>query len=176
MADKSFDAQVTYLAGPITNYSNELTQFYNDGVRDVIQRISAVKPDLMKQFSNETAVYTAGLSLSTTAKILDVSLAGFNAREIEPEERFNAWDQDSIYYAHTTAPVYYTMNQTLYTVPGGDTYIQAPADDVIDACILEANGQSQTNQDKQKSSQGGNKMSTSGKLTRAIEADAPVTS
>lgn len=175
MADVSFDDQVKFLAGKITSYSAELPQFYSDGVRDVIQRIAAVKPDLLKQFSTSVAVPTAGLSLATTAKILDVHLAGFSAREIEPDERFNAWDEDSIYYAHTTAPVYYIMNQTLVTIPGGDTYIQAPSDDVVDACLLEQDSQSGTNQDKQKSAQKGQIMSTASKISRAVDVDATVT-
>jgi len=176
MADVSFDDQVKFLAGPITSYASELPQFYSDGVRDVIQRIAAVKPELLKQFSTETAVETGGLSLATTAKILDVNLAGFNAREIEPEERFNAWDEDSIYYAHTTAPVFYIMNQKLFTVPGGDTYFQAPPDDTLDGTILEQDEQSGTNQGKQKISQTGNKTSTSKKISRAVDADATVSS
>ena len=175
MADVSFDNQVKFLAGPITDYSAELPQFYSDGVRDVIQRIAAVKPDLLKQFSTSTAVPTSGLSLATTAKILDVHLAGFSAREIEPQERFNAWDEDSIYYAHTTAPVYYIMNQTLFTIPGGDTYIQAPADVVVDACLLEQDSQSGTNQSKQQSAQKGQTMSTTSKISRAVDVDATVT-
>jgi hypothetical protein len=176
MADVSFDDQVKFLAGPITAYSSELPQFYSDGVRDVIQRIAAVKPELLKQFSNEVAVPSGGLSLTDTAKILDVNLAGFSAHEIEPKERFNAWDVDSIYYAHSTAPVYYTMNQTLHVIPGGDTYIQAPSDDVVDACILELNGQSSTNQGKNKKAQTGQKTSTSKKISTAIKGDAPVNS
>ena len=176
MADVSFDDQVKFLAGKITDYTSELPQFYSDGVRDVIQRIAAVKPDLLKQFATDTSVPTAGLSLATTAKILDVHLAGFNAREIEPEERFNAWDVDSLYYAHTTAPVYYVMNQTLHIIPGGDTYIQAPSDEVVDSCILEQDEQSTTNKGKQTISQKGQKSSTTDKISRAVNADATVTS
>jgi hypothetical protein len=175
MADVSFDDQVKFLAGEITDYSAELPQFYSDGVRDVIQRIAAVKPELLKQFSTSTAVPSSGLSLATTAKILDVHLAGFNAREIEPEERFNAWDEDSIYYAHTTAPVYYIMNQTLFTVPGGDTYFQAPSDNVVDACILEQDGQTSSNKGKQSISQKGSRVSTATKISRAVNADEQVT-
>lgn len=176
MADVSFDDQVKFLAGPIADYSAELSQFYNDGVRDVIQRIAAVKPDLLKQFSKDEAIPSAGLSLATTAKILDVSLAGFSSREINPEERFNAWDVDSIYYAHSTAPVHYIMNQTLFTVPGGDTYFQAPSDDTVSGAILELNGQSETNQGKQSIAQTGSKTSTAKKISRAIDADATVSS
>jgi len=174
MADKSFDDQVKFLAGPITSYANELEQFYNDGVRDVIARVAAVKPELLKQFSEETAVPTEGLSLSTTAKILDVNLAGFTAKEIEPEQRFNAWDTDSIYYAHSTAPVYYTMNQTLFIIPGGDTYFQAPSDETVNGALLEQDGQSSTNQDKQLSSQTGQKTSTSKKIAGAIKGTKTV--
>jgi len=176
MADVSFDDQVKFLAGPITNYTSELPQFYSDGVRDVIQRIAAVKPELLKQFSTETAVPSAGLSLSDTAKVLDVNLAGFSAQEIEPKERFNAWDVDSIYYAHSTAPVFYIMNQTLNVVPGGDTYINAPSDDVVDACLLEENGQSKVNQGKNTISQTGQKTSTSQKISTGIKSDSTVTS
>lgn len=174
MADKSFDDQVKFLAGPISSYSNELEQFYNDGVRDVISRIAAVKPELLKQFSEETAVPTSGLSLSTTAKVLDVNLAGFTAKEIEAEQRFNAWDTDSIYYAHSTAPVYYTMNQTLHVIPGGDTYFQAPSDETVNGVILEQNGQSSTNQNKQLVSQTGQKSSTSTKISKAIKGDSTI--
>ena len=175
MADVSFDDQVKFLAGDITSYSSELPQFYSDGVRDVIQRIAAVKPELLKQFSTSTSIPSSELSLATTAKILDVHLAGFNAREIEPDQRFNAWDEDSIYFAHTTAPVYYIMNQTLFTVPGGDTYFQAPSDNVVDACILEQDGQTRTNKDKQRTAQKGSAMKTSTKISRAVNADEQVT-
>tara|TARA_R110000751_G_scaffold290260_7_gene396854 strand:+ start:223 stop:753 length:531 start_codon:yes stop_codon:yes gene_type:complete len=174
MADVSFDSQVKFLAGATTDYTAELPQFYSDGVRDVIQRIAAVKPELLKQFSTSTGVPTQGYALASTAKILDVHLAGFSAREIEPQERFNAWDVDSIYYAHTTAPVYYIMNQTLFTVPGGDTDFQAPSDNVVDACILERNGQSSSSRSKNKQAQQGSAMSTSTRISRAVNADEPV--
>lgn len=174
MADVSFDSQVKFLAGTITDYTTELPQFYSDGVRDVIQRISAVKPELMKQFSKSVGIPSQGLSLASTAKILDVHLAGFNAREIEPQERFNAWDEDSIYFAHSTAPVYYTMNQMLYTIPGGDTDISAPIDNVVDATIMEPDGQSTTNQGKQAKAQKGSKTSVSIKISKAIENDGTV--
>ena len=110
------------ISGSTTDPSqNELSEFLRDGVKDVVNRIIALKPQEASKFSKTTE--SATNNTAYTGKILSV------VREHDSETilrrctpissnlRYLATDEDSIHYRSKSNPGYYILQGVVCTVP-----------------------------------------------------------
>ena len=110
----TFQAQIEALVG--TTGSQGL-QWINDGVVDTVNRITVINPNLLFNFSEEVAYTTGGLDVSAHHAPFSVRRGERPARQISPNESFDALDSESLSRATLKYPVYWLLNHKLYIAP-----------------------------------------------------------
>lgn len=120
----SFSTKIGYYAGSVSGFNNEITSWLNDGVKSIIARAGAVSPDLLYKFSHTTTLSASsgyeiagGRVLYVERDAIDSGTDLHEAKLIPLNQKNQASDTSSIYFAPTTAPVYYVDNNKLYVLP-----------------------------------------------------------
>jgi len=121
----TFTQQVDSLAG--SSSGTNAVQWFNDGVKDVINRFAIVNPNILPMFATQSADLTGSsttLDLSSAHRVISVFRRNSNssvtyktARQIAVKDRFKASDSTSLLRATEENPVYYIRNQTLNVLP-----------------------------------------------------------
>ena len=121
----TFETQVEALTGIAIDGSSdptqtELTAFLVDGVKDVVNRMIEAKPQELSKFtatSSETdAVVKTGKILSVVREHDSTSILR-KCTQIDPSDRYEATDVDSLLYRSKTSPGYYELDGLIRTVP-----------------------------------------------------------
>lgn len=123
----TFETQVEALTGISIDGSSdptqtELTGFLVDGVKEVVNKIIETRPYELSKFTATTAS-GSGVSVVKTGQILSVvrehdSTTIFRkCTPIDPSDRYNATDSDSLLYRSKINPGYYELDGSIYTVP-----------------------------------------------------------
>ena len=121
----TFEAQVEALTGIAIDGSSdptqtELTAFLVDGVKDVVNRMIEAKPQELSKFtatSNETdAVVKTGRILSVVREHDSTTILR-KCTQIDPGDRYEATDPDSLLYRSKTNPGFYELDGLIRTVP-----------------------------------------------------------
>tara|TARA_R100000700_G_scaffold31313_1_gene38419 strand:+ start:108 stop:758 length:651 start_codon:yes stop_codon:yes gene_type:complete len=101
-------------------FSDMATQWLTDAAKEVI---NVLPPNLLKLCSSEQTFTSQAVgsesSASTlnTGKVLSVFAGNYEAREIKSSLKHKANDSNSLEYASTTDPVFYTENNYLNVLP-----------------------------------------------------------
>jgi len=121
----TFGAQVEALTGiSISGSSNptqtELSAFLVDGVKDVVNRMIEARPAELSKFTNTTNstsyVDKIGTVLSVVREHDSITILR-KCAAIDPGDRYDATDSDSLLYRSKTNPGFYEMDGAIYTVP-----------------------------------------------------------
>jgi len=121
----TFKAQVVALTGIDIDGSSdptetELSAFLQDGVKDVVNRMIEARPAELSKFtatSNETdAVVKTGKILSVVREHNSQTILR-KCTAIDPGDRYDATDTDSLNYRSKTNPGYYELDGLIRTVP-----------------------------------------------------------
>ena len=123
----TFETQVEALTGIAIDGSSsptqtELSVFLQDGVKDVIHRMIKVKPEELARFCSTTDsgsnafVAKVGKILSVAREHDSVSILR-KCTQIDPGDRYDATDVDSLNYRSKTNPGFYELNGKVHTVP-----------------------------------------------------------
>jgi len=121
----TFEAQVEALTGiSISGSSNptqtELSAFLQDGVKDVANRMIEARPAELSKF---TATTNSTSSITKTGKILSVVREHDSTdilrkcTAIDPGDRYDATDTESLNYRSKTSPGFYELAGSIHTVP-----------------------------------------------------------
>ena len=121
----TFEAQVEALTGiSIDGSSNptqtELSLFLVDGVKDVIHRMIRVKPEELVRFTsttNSTSSIAKVGKVLTVAREHDSTTILRKCTKINPGDRYEATNIDSLKYRSKYSPGFYELNGSIYTVP-----------------------------------------------------------
>ena len=123
----AFIDDVGYYAGSTSGKGTEVSKFLANGVQYIISVIEKANPDMLSLFASNTTLpagSATSLALTTNSKVLDVvrNNADSNGEVLKcspmnPAFRSNAINVDSIYYASSNSPIYYTLNSVLYVLP-----------------------------------------------------------
>jgi len=120
-----FEEQVEALTGIAIDGSSDPTQtelsaFLQDGVKDVVNRMIEARPAELSKF---TATTNSTSSITKTGKILSVVREHDSTSilrkctAIDPGDRYEATDVDSLLYRSKTSPGFYELDGAIYTVP-----------------------------------------------------------
>ena len=133
MAQGTFEEQVEGMTS-LTIDSNtapsqaELTNYLVDGVRDVANRILAIKPEEAALFSTTAELDDGNGTEVQSGMVIDVVRAdGVSASNLIPADpitsslRYRATDTDSLHYRSKLNPGYYVLNKKVYVVPVPDS-------------------------------------------------------
>ena len=109
----------------ITNAStptqNELSEMLVDGVIDVVNKVTTLKPDELSKFTLTTnstgSVEKKGKILSVLREHNSVDILRI-CTPISPSMRYEATDTDSLYYRSKYNPGYYELDGSIHCVPG----------------------------------------------------------
>ena len=123
----TFKTQVEALTGiSIDGSSNptqtELSSFLVDGVKDVIHRMIEVRPAELPRFCSTTDS-GAGAFVAKVGNILSVVREHDSPSilrkciQIDPGDRYDATDSESLNYRSKTNPGFYELNGKIHTVP-----------------------------------------------------------
>jgi hypothetical protein len=123
----TFEVQVEALTGIAIDGSSsptntELSVFLQDGVKDVIHRTIEVRPEELARFCSTTDsgsnafVAKVGKILSVAREHDSVSILR-KCTQIDPGDRYDATDVDSLNYRSKTNPGFYELNGKVHTVP-----------------------------------------------------------
>ena len=121
----TFEEQVEALTGIAIDGSSDPTQtelsaFLVDGVKDVVNRMIEARPAELSKFtatSNETdAVVKTGKILSVVREHDSTTILR-KCTAIDPGDRYDATDTDSLNYRSKTSPGYYELDGLIRTVP-----------------------------------------------------------
>lgn len=123
----TFETQVEALTGIAIDGSSsptltELSSFLVDGVIDVVNRMIEVRPAELSKFTATTAS-GSGTSVVKAGKILSVvrehdsTTILRKCAAIDPSDRYDATDSDSLLYRSKTNPGYYELAGSIHTVP-----------------------------------------------------------
>ena len=121
----TFVVQVEALTGIAIDGSSdptetELSVFLQDGVKDVIHRMIEAKPEELVRFTTTT---NSTSSIAKVGKILSVvrehdsTTILRKCTQIDPGDRYEATDTDSLLYRSKTSPGFYELNGSIHTVP-----------------------------------------------------------
>ncbi len=116
----SFLNQIEALAGSSTSpVSTQALQWFNDGIKDVINRISLVNPQMLAIMSEDGSAITnsSGKDIGNIHRVLSVRRGTKTASEISPFDRFDADSTTSLKRATSDHPKYYILNKTLFILP-----------------------------------------------------------
>ena len=116
--------EVQALTGVSTGTSpsnQEMADFLSDGVVNVINKVSATKPEELFKFATETSV-TDGNGTTVNGQILSVVREQqadkfYPASEIPADLRYRATDSDSLYFRSEYNPCFYVLNGKIYILP-----------------------------------------------------------
>jgi hypothetical protein len=121
----TFQAQVegvTQLTVVTTPTTGELTQFLTDGVKEVINRIISIRPDEASKFSISSSDSTnAGIAVE--GQVISVVREHDSASilrpcsPIDPGNRYESTDVDSLRYRSKYNPGFYQLNGKIFLVP-----------------------------------------------------------
>ena len=123
----TFKEQVEALTGlTVTSSSNptdnQLTQFLRDGVVNVINRISSIKPEELVKFTSTTHdSNNDGITL--TGKILSIVREMDSTTIVRPcsiisaNDRYEATTVDSLKYRSSYNPGYYILDNKIHSIP-----------------------------------------------------------
>ena len=121
----TFETQVEALTGISIDGSSsptqtELSVFLQDGVKDVIHRMIEVKPGELARFTSTTnstsSIAKVGAILSVVREHDSTSILR-KCTVIDPGDRYDATDTDSLNYRSKTNPGYYELAGSIHTVP-----------------------------------------------------------
>ena len=121
----TFETQVEALTGIDIDGSSDPTQtelsaFLVDGVKDVVNKMIEARPAELSKF---TATTNSTSSITKTGKILSVvrehdsTTILRKCTAIDPGDRYDATDTDSLNYRSKTSPGYYELDGLIHTVP-----------------------------------------------------------
>ena len=120
----SFSSQIQHYTGSVTGFDDQITTWLNDGVKSIIARAGALSPDLLYRFSSTNSLtgssgfeIGSGRVLYVERDAVDSGTDLHEARLIPLNQKNQSGDTSSIYFAPTTAPVYYVDNNKLYVLP-----------------------------------------------------------
>ena len=125
----TFEIQVEALTGISIDGSSsptqtELSVFLQDGVKDVIHRMIEVKPGELARFTSTTnstsSIAKVGAILSVVREHDSTDILR-KCTAIDPSDRYDATDVDSLNYRSKTNPGYYELAGSIHTVPAADT-------------------------------------------------------
>ena len=100
----------------------QVTQFLNDGIKDLTNKVINMRPDEAFKFAAESDV-TSGSGITVTGKVLSVVREHDSSSILRPcspmsaELRYEATDVDSLHYKSKYNPGWYMLNKKLYIVP-----------------------------------------------------------
>ena len=121
----TFEEQVEALTGiSIGGSSNptqtELSSFLVDGVIDVVNRMIEINPEETSKFTKTTndtgSVLKVGKILSVVREHDSTSVLR-KCSQIDPGDRYDATDTESLKYRSSYSPGFYELNGSIYTVP-----------------------------------------------------------
>lgn len=121
----TFETQVEALTGIDIDGSSsptqtELSVFLQDGVKDVIHRMIEARPEELPRFTTTT---NSTSSIAKVGKILSVvrehdsTTILRKCSAIDPGDRYDATDSNSLNYRSKTNPGYYELAGSIHTVP-----------------------------------------------------------
>ena len=121
----TFETQVEALTGiSIDGSSNptqtELSSFLVDGVKEVVNRMIEVRPAELSKFTNTTnsASYVDKIGkILSVVREHDSTTILRKCTAIDPGDRYEATDSDSLLYRSKTNPGFYELDGAIYTVP-----------------------------------------------------------
>tara|TARA_R110000824_G_scaffold215951_1_gene402555 strand:- start:25237 stop:26121 length:885 start_codon:yes stop_codon:yes gene_type:complete len=120
----SFSSQIQHYTGSVTGFDDQVTTWLNDGVKSIIARAGAVSPDLLYRFSHTSTLSNSsgfeigsGRVLYVERDAIDTGTDLHEAKLIPLNQKNQVADTSSIYFAPTTAPVYYVDSNKLYVLP-----------------------------------------------------------
>ena len=105
-----------------TPTQSQLTDILNDGIKDLINKVTVVRPDESFKFASESIITGAG-GVNVTGQIIGVVREYGSATDVRPatpipaELRGLSTDITSLHYRSTSNPCYYTLNRKLYILP-----------------------------------------------------------
>jgi hypothetical protein len=113
---------LTSLSVGTTPTTAELTQFLQDGVKDVVNRIIKLKPDDVAKFTATThdasdAGVTVTGQIFTVAREHDSTTILRPCEFIDPQDRYLATQADSLAYRSKYNPGFYVLNGKVHTIP-----------------------------------------------------------
>ena len=121
----TFETQVEALTGIALDGSSnptqtELTSFLIDGVKDVVNKIVKINPTELSKFTNTTNstshVDKIGTILSVMREHDSVTILR-KCTQIDPSDRYDATDSDSLNFKSKSNPGYYELDGAVYVVP-----------------------------------------------------------
>ena len=121
----TFEDQVEALTGiSIDGSSNptqtELSSFLVDGVRDVVNRMIEARPAELSKFTNTTNSTSYVDKIGKVLAVLrehDSTTILRKCTVIDPGDRYDATDVESLNYRSKTNPGFYELDGAIYTVP-----------------------------------------------------------
>ena len=108
---------------------DELTQFLVDGIKDVTNKVVAMKPGEAFKFGTEVTS-DDGNGVTITGEVLSVFRRNGNADDLRPAMpiptalKTLATQKDSLHYRSVYNPVFYMENQKVYILPEPDSVNQ----------------------------------------------------
>ena len=107
-----------------TGDEDKITQWLKDGVREIVNRITTISPGEIVKFTDST-ISDKNNDLVDTGKIISVmrnQLDGSTnklrrAGIIDPNNRYDATDVNSLYYRSAINPGYYILNGKINVLP-----------------------------------------------------------
>ena len=128
MAD--FQARVEGLTGLTIGTSpttSELTEFLQEGLRDVVNRFSKHRQDELPKFCTTSSIQSSDAFIKVKGQILDVIRHHGNATTLRPctqiaaSLRYEATDTSSLHYKSDYNPGFYVLDGKLFTVPASNS-------------------------------------------------------
>ena len=121
----TFETQVEALTGiSISGSSNptqtELSVFLQDGVKDVIHRMVEARPAELPRFTSTTNSTSSIAKVGTILSVVrehDSTTILRKCTAIDPGDRYEATDSDSLLYRSKTNPGFYELAGSIHTVP-----------------------------------------------------------
>ena len=132
----TFTEQIQYYTGDtaLTMVDNNVEQWFNDGITDVIARVEKMMPEKLNMFSSTQSVPESGLDL-TSDKVYNVTRGIYPCEKIPVNLAHKAIDSNSIYEATATSPVYYIRNSKLHVLPSPGSTTAQPVGELSSATI-----------------------------------------
>ena len=107
---------------------SEITQYLNDGIKDVTNKISTLRPVEAFKFTAEETDST-GAGISVKGRLLSVIRENGSAADVRPATpipdglRYLATDVNSLHYRSAYNPCYYSLNGKVYVLPAPSSSI-----------------------------------------------------
>ncbi len=117
------DRIVEYAGSTRVPADDTITQYIQDGIRDVVTKLISIEPSNSIKFSREytisdsngTEIIKDGIVSSVFIK--DTADTWNKATPIDPSLKHSAIDSDSMYLTSVAEPVYYIENNKIYILP-----------------------------------------------------------